>query len=719
MALDLSKDLVFNVAGALLPNNGEIPNFQRASRAYTPYIEGRSWYLKEGNIHEPRFLFDGSLLLEPATVNLIENPTVFNKAPWEKGSAVSINPDVLQGLSKNYLADVIGSTGAATTSISGTLSQSVYLQPGVYTLSLYISKISGIYTSADRISIINGNLSVNGELSTNELAGISLTEYWGAGQPFEKDNKKWKRIILQFAIGGTSQSTLSGNLNDLDSNLTINDVGATPLATEGNNKVTIAIILNGGSSVTALAGIQLEAHPFPTSFIEATSGNPTRAADSLRYPNSPFTAKARGGATDTDAYDWTCKLTLTSYEGDGNIFYCGNIRADIQDGRLVVQVGAFQLADPFLIKRNCQIIIRHKANHSIRLYVDYELRAQYKLNNITVIAKNAPLIFSSTGVRLIREFYVFSWALPDEIPLDPIVLADGNDDPFLAVPIPGMLNCLNLIDYELPVSESKGRILFTPISLYPNQTAFIRFPQVRRFSEPILDITPSAGTAAKQVRVEVLSYGGQNLLDQYIQESITVSGLTFTARTLKSAPDYDQMAADFAAEMTASLTDLTVNYVSGTTFTLTARTPGRGFIVSASTGIGLTTLTPNGQDFGEIVIDSPAEFLVGRAQVYRNYIELCEIEIHSIVQFTDPVDSEIRGRLTFSTYPTEASSKLAIGDIVFQPSFSTLIAPGNYYADTLEDYDGVRVVLKGLNGFSIQNTTGRTLTITPLAKLFF
>jgi hypothetical protein len=289
-----------------------------------------------------------------------------------------------------------------------------------------------------------------------------------------------------------------------------------------------------------------------------------------------------------------------------------------------------------------------------------------------------------------------------------------------------MLNCLFLLDYKVPISENKGRFVFTPIQLRPKETAFIRFPQTRLFSDVITQNPGAASVAgvAQQVICEVITSGfaDSTVNDLGITEWVNIEGKQFTGfsggnsnswiakKRLVAAAIVSQIETSIA---NGELTTVSVTYTPGqSTFTITSIVPGLAFTIGTSIGIGQQTIASNGSVRGNLNVGFPAEFSLGQAYIQRNYKEIATVNIVA--------RSVGAGTLTVDCNPGPLFAAIRQGDVVFQPSWETQIAPANYYADTLQDVEGISVIAKSMNGFILENTTSRTISpVTPLIKMFF
>ena len=728
MPIDLARSTVFNLTGTILPSNGVIPSFERPSAAYVPFVENRSYYLKESNIHEPRFLLNGGLLLEPGTVNLIGDSMNLQGPSWVIGSQVQVNTDLVLSMTKNYLADKISASAGGSVS-SHSIYQTLQLRPGFYTLSVYMTKIAGVVSSTDRLYVLNGDFLTGGVPNTNELDGLSLDSFWGADQAFKDDDRKFKRVLLQFSVGTESQYVDNGDpvsyAVNVNTDVQDNSLTAATASLEGTFPVTIALSLGGGGSTLGIAGFQLEALPFPTSFIESTLGTASRAGEKLVYPQSPFAATGEGSQQSKD--DWTLRFTLDEWEGDGIIFRAGSVTVDIFQGRLRVVCGPHTLTDTSPLGQSSQVIVRNASGHSLRLYVDYQLRAQTTFTvNQSFKASAGVLDMTPTAVRVIRDMIVLNEAVPDEIPQVPT--QDGVNVNLATTPItiPGMLNCLFLLDYKLPISENKGRFVFTPIQLRPRETAFIRFPQTRLFSDTVTQ-NPGAATiagVAQQVVCEVITpgYSDATVNAFEVREWITIEGIQFTGASGGSVKTWLVKKQDVAAAIVdqietaiaqGELRNVSVTYTAeDADFLITSTVAGLAFTLGTSIGIGQQTIASNGPVRGVLNVSFPNEFSLGRAYIQRNYKEIAAVNIVA--------KSVGAGTITVDCNPGPLFAAIRQGDVVFQPSSETLIAPANYYADTLQDIEGIKVVAKSMNGFILENTTSRTVSpVTPLIKMFF
>jgi hypothetical protein len=377
------------------------------------------------------------------------------------------------------------------------------------------------------------------------------------------------------------------------------------------------------------------------------------------------------------------------------------------------------LLSPFALARDTQVVIRHKHNHSLRLYVDHLLRAQIKLNTV-LVPREDEMRFPCNFTIALKDFYIFSTAIDDDIPLNPIVRRTSNGKPYLGERIPGPLNSLFQMDFELPVSESKGRLIFQPIIIGPGKSAFIRFPSTRRYSEPINSVTPSLGTAAQQVTVELLPKK-QYPTDAVFRYGVSVQGrsyVTFTNQAPPTETTLNSLCSVLATQINNATDEVSASAIGDAKLQLTSTRPGTPFIVTSSTNTGRTTSIANAQDSGQMVVDSVLEFKVGSAFIYRGNLELADIQIIDIEQFTD-VDSVVRARIKYFSIPPQASEYFRPGDILFQGKSQQKIAPSNYYADTLEDTNHIEIIAKALNGFMIKNTHTSAVQVTPYIKIFF
>ncbi|MGE4268452.1 MAG: LamG-like jellyroll fold domain-containing protein [Deferribacterales bacterium] len=240
----------------LLTSQGQsICTFTRASTAtYTD----RYGVLKTAAADTPRFTADG-LLIEGASTNLLTYSEQFDNAVWVKsGSAVTANTTVVTDPYGTNLADKL--TEDTSTVSHYVESVSISFTAGtIYALSVFAKK-----AERDQFRLYFPSSITSGRYGHFDLsAGTVVSTGTGITAKIKPIADGWYRCSISVTAGATTTGKPSLVL------------------AQSNSVVSYA---GDGASGLYIFGAQLEAMPFATSYIPATTAAATRAADNCSFP---------------------------------------------------------------------------------------------------------------------------------------------------------------------------------------------------------------------------------------------------------------------------------------------------------------------------------------------------------------------------------------------------------------------------------------------------
>jgi hypothetical protein len=647
----LVSALVFDLNGTLLTSQGQVPTFLRPSPANIESTLNGSWRLSGVTVHNPRFTTSGSLVLERDSINLITYPQDLTHSSWIKGSSMIIQADRIQGMDSNYLADRIAISQTTGNQAAQTLSKVISLASGQpLTLSAYLRLAGGRFGANDVLRI------------TGDVAAAQSIPL---GPIFNDKPGNYIPVVLNAASAGTAVT------------------GAAYLTPDTARNVTIALYCENSVSID-WGGIQLEPGTIRTSYIGQDAQVRSRAADYLAYPKSPIEGLAA----------FCCYLNLEKWAGDGNLVDLGNFKIEIVGGKLRASCGAVQITDPDSLPASAKIAVRVSQGLArAQIYVNGIMKAKASISNY--LGQSSVVAIAGAGVRQIKCLYFFNRDIGDgSIDVGGFVLGD-------------MLSLHQQDSLISDLAEGNSRIVFPPIRLPAGGSASIRFPQYQSANQAITVLTTGSGSVAQVDRVTVNAIANASAAQT---DSILINGTQYSF-TSDATPTVAEIALGLVAAVNANprTQPVTATYTSGGVFTLTADAPGIDFSLSVSSRLSQANITANILDTHTLTVANASDFVVGKAQIFRNYTFLTDVVIRAINTGTNI--------LTVSTFPNSAFAGLRVGDNIMQPSWSLNVGPNNYFAHHLEDYGDVGIASKTQEGFTLFNRGTVDRAITPEAKI--
>jgi hypothetical protein len=648
----LVNALIFDMNGTLPTSQGQMPTFLRPTPANIESTLNGSWRLSGVGTHQPRFTTTGALLLERDSINLITFPQDLTNSSWVKGSSMGILADRIQGMDSNYLADRISVSQTTGNQAAQTLSKTLSFESGrSLTLSAYL-RLAGGRFGANDVLRITGDVAAAQTIPLGPIFNDKLGNY----------------------IPVTANCVTAGSAV----------VGAAYLTPDTARNIVVSLYCENAVSID-WGGIQLEPGTVRTSYIGQDSQVRSRAGDYLVYPKSPIEGLSA----------FCFYMNLERWSGDGNLVDLGNFRVEIVSGRLRVSCGSTQINDPTDLPASPKIAVRVSQGLArAQVYVNSVMVAKANISNY--IGQPNTVTVAGAGVRQIKCLYFFNRDIGDgSIDVGGSVLGD-------------MLSLHQQDSLISDLAEGSNRIVFPAIRLPAGSRASVRFPQYQSANQLITVLTSGSGAIAQSERVTVNTIANASAAQT---DFVMLNGVPFPF-TSDVTPTVSEIALGLVAAINANprTQPVTATYVSGGVFNLTADAAGTDFSLSTSSRLSQSNLAANILDTHTITVANAADFVVGKAQIFRSYIFLADVAIRAVNTGTNV--------LTISTFPNSAFAGLRVGDNIMQPSWSLNVGANNYFAHHLEDYGDVGVEAKTQEGFTLLNRGPVDRAITPEAKIF-
>jgi hypothetical protein len=446
-------------------------------------------------------------------------------------------------------------------------------------------------------------------------------------------------------------------------------------------------------------GVQVEEGQERTSFIATNGMSSVREGDYLAYQNSPF--------TNLDTF--TFYGSLSDWRGSTFILQAGNIivslgkptedyegtevSIDTADSSLVIALGEIDVfdSDPFPNPGSFAISVNNSTQQA-RLYVNGWLKAVASVSGF--VADDSEITFVSDTMMRLSCFYVFNRALKD----GNISIGEMAED-----------EIGDLFEEDalfVPPSEGHGVISFPQVRLAPEESTLIRYPQQIMSAQQILTKSAGAGAIAQVTEVQV------NTIINPSASQVDYVQINNTRFEFKS--DATPTATEIVTGLAAAINDgdePVVASVDGAILSVTSLLAGNPFEIYTSRTLSSATVTASKGDNNTITVSNAVDYSDGRVLFTRDYKFICEAVILGINNTTNVI--------TIATEPNSKFAELEVGDLVVQPSWSTLIGVDNVLVDHLENNPDIKIVGKWNDGFALQNTNrDMNHPVTPIAQVF-
>jgi len=563
--MPLSDALIFDVVGSLITSSGEVGRYLRSTPAYNESFVNGSWRIFGMGANQPRFDFDGALLLEKASINLLDAPMDLSDPSWIKGSRINIDPDQVQSMDGTYRADLV-TVGAFTGNTNANTMFTAFDELGsaeTYTLSIYIKLLSGRFGPNDVLRVV-GDLVVGKQINLNT---------------FNDHTGNYLVADIEFTTAGTVPDD-AANHEDI-----FEPIQAVQLQLYAENAVSFA-----------WGGAQLEPGTIRTSLIAQNGDRPSRDRDWLTWPRNPV------AGLDT----FTLYMNLKEWRGDGLIIHSGDFQVIIEGGILKARANTVEVADTGALPKSAQIAVRVSRGLGLMmLYVNGRLKAQEAINGYT--GDTDYLQLSAVEMRRLKAIYYFNRDL-----------GDGSIE--VGEMVGGELADLFAQD-SLLVDRSDGhsRITLAPIELSPGERRQVRMPMEQKVRQEIEAISAGAGTAqTKQVRVyiDTAADGPYTIVigDVEFTHSNNGGSVTDIKDALVTAINSQRHRYVTAGSVSTSAFDVFADR-GGREFNLNIVSPNmRSQVIQQATHIADTVTVPAAIDFEE-----------GRLHVFRGYEYLTDV----------------------------------------------------------------------------------------------
>lgn len=708
----------FALEGSLIDLNSQnIPNYTRPSPVNLEKTFEGSLQLYPVEAFRPAFSTeDGSFVLQPFTVNTVTWNMSLGNPLWQKGSNVTVRPDLAVAPDATMLADRVGWLPKDPTSspdnqvirrtieldaasdyvVSAILrlrggqfsNQDVIRIVGDGVLSFETINLSALNRKQNRYVLLQGKLKTSGrnpinpnnihtaaDFTVNQVnptsvivampvpAGttVALNALAGGQVTFNNLGSSAFDIVGNSALaGGVVTIEFAGSTNLVAAGVTLSSRAVIKDAPPQN--VTLEVYVESSASLD-WGGIQVEKGKFRTSMIYQEGQIEPRGSDYLLFRESPIRAAKTFGVF----------LEEPFWRGDGNVFNFGNFRSWFADGYLYVAAGATEARSRMRLAEDkpfTMFVQVAEESASLSLYVNGILEARSGVANfIASPAGNLSLI--SEGVRSIRRLFTTDSVLSDGQP--PVGSAPSGE-------IKDLFGTAVVID-PVAISSHAPTFLLPPITI-PAPDPPIARSRISGYNSTTNVVTVEDGTAFALGQSVTVLRGADN---KPVLQWTTITNKSGANLTLSTSSGI--VIGDFL---------IFGNYTE----------PGQAACRFPFTPVDAQTILVVDPGNRRVQVSSTLGFGLGRAFVQTPlYQDVAEVLIGS----TDPVNRWIN---------LDSVTELTVGDVISQPFDELTVEPHNYFSGLLRGIDGVSVAFKYQNGMIIQNSNPFPVLVRPFVRVF-
>lgn len=451
MKESIRTKISFAIEGSLVDLvQQETPNFSRSSPIFLEKEVNGSFQCYPVAAFYPAFSPEGTFVVDPGTVNLVDWNIDYTKSIWLKGSNVIVFPDEVTAANSTYMADVV--VFAPGIGATQSLNRNFALVPGTdYSLTVVagmrgdskaklndVIRVTGdveqsaslsleqLNDSPNRYSLLNLKFKTSGSLPTvlpssdpsefltitnvtaNTITAVfpeNLTifeNYTGNNIAFTNNPSRFYRIVSNTAFNSSNRSM---QMTVDQSTLITNGVTTNSMAFFPGSDIADIKLEFYSESIIALmlSGIQIEARKFRTPLIFQEQNLLVRGVTKLAYRKNPI-ANLKTFGIFVEIVDW---------RGDGNIVDAGNLKIYIADNRIVAQIGGTSITINESIGKHFKLFLQvSQETSSVNVYLENILRGRATVPNF-VGSTTSPLVFDSEGYREWQRFFVCDQSLID------------------------------------------------------------------------------------------------------------------------------------------------------------------------------------------------------------------------------------------------------------------------------------------------------------------
>jgi hypothetical protein len=666
--------------------SSDIPNFSRATPTWIEKYVGDSLKIEPVEAHQPVISpDDGTIILEPAGINLINHNLDLSHNVWIKGSNVRIYPDEVESPdATTYQGDRIdwgngeGLTQLLKRTISlragkqYTLTAFLRLPPGEQASDKDVMRCGGVNYPLKRLNDYINRYRICEIQFTTSGSQLTLPSYsHNTSYPVttvraDTVTLSVDRVIKsnQFA-GGQLQFGSSTRLYSILAN-TASSNGATVLTLDSSTLISdgvtpnIAARLHGApeqqvdlefyceSSLSLdFGGIKLEERNFRTSMIYQDESLNVRAATILSFRRNPI-AKLKSFGVFVDLKEW---------RGDGNIIDLGNLKAYIANNLLVVVTAGIKMAVPDLLPEKAKIYIQISAeNTNVSVYLNKTLVAKSSIYDFVGDA-HADFILTSDGVRSLYQVLFFD-----------STLLDGQ----VAIGQTALSEVAELFDAKIILDSTAIATNLPPIVLPP------------------LTVPPTAPALAKSQIRSFIPASGMVML--YDRTGFTANSPVAIVRNGTQVIFNTRIIAVPAAASNDVQLEVAYGIVPGDYLVYgNINQPGQATVRFPYTPVDQATILDINPSLNRIRITSTLSFSRSRAIITSpTYEDVAEVGI---------LDKDDQQGFLF----VDNLQGIAVGHIISQAEDEQLIDPDCYDAYLLQKIEGVQIEEKYTNGVKVVN----------------
>jgi hypothetical protein len=704
----IRKKISFSVEGSLVDlSQQEIPNFSRSSPIWLEKEVNGGFQCYPVAAFYPAFSPEGTFVIDPGTVNLVDWNIDYTQSVWLKGSNVVIFPDEVPAANTTYTADVV--LFAPGNGITQTLSRNFNLLPGTdyyltvvagirgdsradlgdvlrvtgdvvepkslslerlndapnrYSLLELKFKTSGVaarfpgQNHSGALTIISVTVNTATIIVPSDTASVAVNEYIGGDVTFSNNISKRYRIIANTNLN-LSNRTIILTFNETT---LIND-GVTTNSTllfRGASLANIKLEFYSESTIALmLSGIQIEAKKFRTPLIFQEQNVLTRGVTTLVYRKSPIAGLRTFGIF----------IEIVEWRGEGNIFDAGNLKAYISDGnKITVEAGGTVIRINESAGSKFKLFIQvSQETVSMSVYLNGVLKGRAIAPNF-VGSATGQLIFDSEGYREWQRFFV----------CDQILLDRSQNTGDLATNEVAEIFSESVIIDPVLITNHNPIVKLNPVTIPPKQAPLFEtfIENIEVAAEGKILVSDASGLVVG-TSVDVFREG-RFVLSSSI---LVISDNIVTLSNLGTAGVGDRIVYGF--------TDI----------------PGMASIrFPYDPSDSQKILAINGN---RLTVQSSLSFQKGISYINNEFYEdIAEAIITEI--------DNVNGYLFLGT----ENPAIKIGDIISQPLTEMSIDPPNYFYGLLRPSPGIKLGDPHTNGIIAYNENGYPTQIHPFIRVY-
>ena len=720
---NLRERINFALIGSLIDIvNESVPNFRRSSPLWLEQYVDDNLELQIVEAHHPALFEDGTIYLEAASLNEATWNTDLYRNDWVKGENITIQADEAEIPTRRFYGDRLIFAGDPTQDPNKqTMYRDISLAPHTeYTLTVIARLWGGGFSTADRITVsgdvTSARTSHGAEPSSAPVSSsISLAQ-------LNNFPSKYRLLQTSFTTGGTEQiaelqyaeleiTQINNNLITLqvisENNFSLEEgeLKLVRLLAEDNKFLKISdntsksesdtsfiveiedfsagTIPNLGDFVTLhdtdlvpvrieiyaqsatvfdWGGFKLEPQPFRTSFNFQYEQSLSTSASELVYSQSPLQNKT----------SFAILAEIKFWRGKAIIFSTDNLKVWLEDQKLYLDLEGTIISHPNIPQKFTLLIQFINYRSLFQVYVDRQLVLVHNTSFTPAAKSNLDLSQLFGAIAICRLIFFADF------------LDDGEIDVlgFAAKEVKEAFDDVSLIP---PSAINKGSTyLYLPAIELPAASS----PSAEAFILAVKNVT-------KTIQVE--NVDNFNLNDRVYIVRYYNDEATIVIDTNIVNIDESNKLLSLSSVRNVRAEDYLIKGVISN--------PGQASVRFPFLAIDSQTIKNIFPTTNELELNSTTAFVLGRTFVYReDYRDVAEVQVLAI----DQANKRIQ---------VDSIESIAIGHVVAQPEYETLISPDNYLAELQSPINRVLIKAKYTNGILLENNNSFPVRVSPQIKV--